>query len=78
MVHFRNIAGAYLDFDEVYPDNGVVNMHKAMRVYQEVGYHGMICPDHVPLSDVDPEKERQFAFCLGYIKALLQVIAEAD
>lgn len=78
MVHFRNIAGGYLDFDEVYPDNGVVNMHKAMQVYKEVGYGGMICPDHVPLSDVDPKKERQFAFCLGYIKALLQVVgAEA-
>ncbi len=34
----------------------------------------MICPDHVPVSDVDPDKERQFAFCLGYIKALLQVV----
>ena len=53
-------------------------MHAALRVYKEVGYDGMICPDHVPTSAVDPEKERQFAFCLGYIKALLQVVkAEA-
>ncbi len=78
MVHFRNIAGGYLDFDEVYPDNGDVDMHAALRVYKEVGYEGMICPDHVPASAVDPDKERQFAFCLGYIKALLQVVeAEA-
>ncbi len=74
MVHFRNIKGSYLHFDEVYPDNGDVNMHKALQVYQEVGYHGMICPDHVPTSAVDLDKERQFAFCLGYIKALLQVV----
>ncbi len=74
MVHFRNIAGGYGAFDEVYPDNGVVDMAAAMRVYREVGYRGMICPDHVPLSDVDPDKERQFAFCLGYIKALLQTV----
>ncbi len=40
----------------------------------DVGYTGMICPDHVPVSDVDPDKERQFAFCLGYIKALLQIV----
>jgi mannonate dehydratase len=78
MVHFRNIKGGYLHFDEVYPDNGDVDMLKALRIYKEVGYQGMICPDHVPVSDVDPERERQFAFCLGYIKALLQVIdAEA-
>ncbi|MHB8644462.1 MAG: mannonate dehydratase [Thermomicrobiales bacterium] len=74
MVHFRNIIGGYLHFDEVYPDNGDVDMHAALRVYKAVGYDGMICPDHVPTSAVDPEKERQFAFCLGYIKALIQVV----
>ncbi|MDQ6907872.1 MAG: mannonate dehydratase [Chloroflexota bacterium] len=74
MVHFRNITGGYLHFDEVYPDNGDVDMHAALRVYKEVGYGGMICPDHVPTSAVDPDKERQFAFCLGYIRALIQVV----
>jgi mannonate dehydratase len=74
MVHFRNITGGFLHFDEVYPDNGDVDMHRALRVYKEVGYRGMICPDHVPTSAVDPDKERQFAFCLGYIRALIQVV----
>jgi mannonate dehydratase len=37
----------------------------------------MICPDHVPASAVDPDRERQFAFCLGYIRALIQVV-ESD
>jgi hypothetical protein len=26
---------------------------------------------------VDPDRERQFAFCLGYIRALIQVV-ESD
>jgi len=73
MVHFRNIRGHNLHFEEVYPDNGDVDMYRAIQVYQEVGYRGMICPDHVPVSAEDPDRERQFAFCLGYIKALLQV-----
>jgi mannonate dehydratase len=72
MVHFRNIRGGYLRFDEVYPDEGDVDMLAAMRVYKQVGYQGMFCPDHVPQSDVDPHGERQFAFCLGYIRALIQ------
>jgi mannonate dehydratase len=72
MVHFRNIRGGYLNFEEVYPDNGDVDMLAAMRVYQAAGYRGMFCPDHVPQSDVDPGGERQFAFCLGYIRALIQ------
>jgi mannonate dehydratase len=78
MVHFRNIRGGYLNFEEVYPDNGDVDMLAALRAYKEAGYGGIICPDHVPLSEVDPGGERQFAFCLGYIRALIQAVeAEA-
>ena len=72
MVHFRNITGGFGDFVEVYPDNGDVDMLEAARVYHEVGYQGMLCPDHVPHSDVDPGGERQFAFCLGYTRAAIQ------
>lgn len=76
MVHLRNIKGGFLNFDEVYPDNGDVDFVKAMRVYKEVGYRGMFCPDHVPLSEADPEGERQHSFCLGYTKALIQAVNE--
>jgi len=72
MVHFRNIRGGFGDFEEVYPDNGDVDMLAAARAYREIGYHGMLCPDHVPRSDVDRGGERQFAFCLGYIRAAIQ------
>lgn len=75
MVHFRNIKGGFLSFDEVYPDNGDVDFYKAAQVYKEVGYDGMLCPDHVPQSDADPDGERQFSFCLGYTKALIQVVS---
>jgi mannonate dehydratase len=72
MVHFRNIRGRFLRFDEVYPDEGDVDMYAAALAYRDVGYEGMLCPDHVPRSDVDPEGERQFSFCFGYTKALIQ------
>lgn len=72
MVHFRNIKGGYLDFREAMPDEGTVDMAAAIRAYREVGYDGVLCPDHVPLSDVDPGRERFFAFCLGYTQALIQ------
>jgi len=72
MVHFRNILGGYLNFREVLPDEGSVDMAACIRAYKQVGYEGALCPDHVPFSDVDPSRERFFAFCLGYTKALLQ------
>ena len=72
MVHFRNIRGGFGDFVETYPEDGDVDMLAAARAYRESGYRGMLCPDHVPHSDVDPGGERQFAFCLGYIRAAIQ------
>ena len=77
MVHFRNITGGYLNFQEVYPDNGDVDMYQAMQAYKDAGYQGMFCPDHVPQSTVDEDGERQHSFCLGYTRALLQVTSGA-
>jgi mannonate dehydratase len=37
----------------------------------------MLCPDHVPHSAADPDGERQFSYCLGYTRALLQVVDAA-
>ncbi len=72
MVHFRNIKGGFLHFDEVYPDNGDVDMFGTVRAYREAGVNAMLCPDHIPRSEADPDGERQFSYCLGYIRALLQ------
>jgi mannonate dehydratase len=72
MVHFRNIKGVVGNFDEVYPDNGDVDMLAAARTYQETGFGGMLCPDHVPQSEVDRGGDRQFSYCLGYIQAAIQ------
>ncbi len=71
-VHFRNIRGGFLDFQETFPDAGDVNMFEAARVYREVGYDGMLMPDHVPHIDGDTGGAQAFAFAFGYIQAVLQ------
>lgn len=71
MVHFRNIRGGWLDFEEVFPDEGDVDMAEAIRAYQRGGYAGPLCPDHVPLSELDPGRERFMSFALGYTRGLL-------
>ncbi|MSU66135.1 MAG: mannonate dehydratase [Opitutus sp.] len=77
-VHFRNIRGGFLKFQEVLPDDGDVDMPRALRTYREVGYDGMIMPDHVPQIIGDVGGQKAFAFCHGYIQALLQQLrAEA-
>jgi mannonate dehydratase len=74
-VHFRNIAGGFLNFRETFIDNGDVDMLKAMRVYKEVGYDGMMMPDHVPQVEGDQGSHQGFAFAFGYIKALIAAVS---
>jgi mannonate dehydratase len=73
-VHFRNIRGHRDDFVEVYPDEGDIDFVKAMRVYKELGYPYMIMPDHVPQAPGDPAGLQSFAYCYGYIRALMQAV----
>ncbi len=73
-VHFRNIRGGFLHFDETFPDAGSVDMLAALRVYQEVGYDGMLMPDHVPQIPGDTAGRQAFAFAFGYIRGLLQAV----
>jgi mannonate dehydratase len=76
-VHFRNIKGKKLDFMEVFPEEGSMDMWKSIQVYKEVGYPYMLMPDHVPtIAGRDPSGVA-FAFVYGYIAAMLQVL-EAD
>jgi mannonate dehydratase len=74
-VHFRNISGRRDDFVERFPDEGDVDMLAAMRVYKEVGYQHMLMPDHAPKHPEDPDSQQAFAYCYGYIRALLQAVA---
>jgi mannonate dehydratase len=73
-VHFRNIRGHRDDFVEVYPDEGDIDMVEAIRVYAEVGYPYLLMPDHVPVTPSDPGGLQSFAFCYGYIRALIQAV----
>jgi mannonate dehydratase len=77
-VHFRNIRGRFLNFQETFPDDGDVNMIQAVRVYKEVGYDGMLMPDHVPRIEGDTGGRQAFAYAFGYIQALLQMVNQED
>ena len=74
-VHFRNIEGGYLNFRETFIDNGSVNMLQAARTYKEIGYDGMLMPDHVPNVEGDADHSQGFAFALGYIKAVIAAVS---
>ena len=67
---------------ELPPDAGDVNMARAMAVYRDVGYDGVICVDHISqMADDVPDKKaaelQQWAYGFGYIRALIQAADEA-
>ena len=73
-IHFRNIRGRRDDFQEVFPDEGDMDMAAVMRTLKQVGYPHMVMPDHMPRHDDDPRQDQAFAFGYGYIKALIQAV----
>jgi mannonate dehydratase len=73
-VHFRNSEGGFLNFRETFIDNGSVDMLEALRVYKDVGYDGMMMPDHVPqIEGID--RDQGFAFAFGCIKPLIAAVS---
>ena len=75
-VHFRNIRGHRDDFVETFPDEGDVDFVQAVKVYREVGYSGLLMPDHAPRFKDNPNGANEsYAFDFGYIRALLQAEA---
>jgi mannonate dehydratase len=77
-VHFRNIKGKKLAFQETFPDEGDVDMVKSAKTYKEVGYKGMLMPDHAPKIAGENPDAVAFAYCYGYIRAVLQSINALD
>lgn len=75
-VHLRNIKGGWNNFMEVYPDNGDMNFFHVVRALRDVGYSGMVMPDHVPHHADHAGDHQAFAFAYGYIKALLQAVSD--
>jgi mannonate dehydratase len=75
-VHFRNIRGHRDDFvAEMFPDEGDVDFVKALKVYREVGYDGLLMPDHAPKvvgENAQWGTNDNFAFEFGYIRGLIQ------
>ena len=78
-VHFRNVKGSVPKFDEVFIDEGDVNMIAALKAYRDAGYDGVITPDHTPRVIGDTAYgHRGRAFALGYIRAAMQALDLLD
>jgi mannonate dehydratase len=75
-VHFRNVRGTVprdQGYEEVFLDEGDLNMRRVAQALKNVDYTGAIDYDHVMrLSKDQPEGRSYIAYCVGYMRAVLQ------
>ena len=78
-VHLRDVRGTAEQFVETFHDDGQTDLLACLRAYREVGYDGVLRPDHVPTMDGDSHDDPAYStvgrlFAVGYIKGLCQAI----
>ena len=78
-VHFRNVAGQMPSFRETFIDSGDLNMFEAIKVYQEIGYNGVMIPDHLPhIINDTPLGHQSNAYAIGYMRGIMQAAGALD
>jgi mannonate dehydratase len=78
-VHFRDVRGTPDNFVETFHDEGKTDMAECMRAYRDIGFNGVLRPDHVPTMEGDSNENAGYSsigrlFAIGYIKGLRQAV----
>ena len=73
-VHFRNVRGSRRYFEEVFIDEGDIDMRRAMETYRDNGFAGPFMMDHTPTFPAGDSERLGKAYANGYIRRLLQEV----
>jgi mannonate dehydratase len=73
-VHFRNVRGKVPFYQEVFVDEGDLDMIRVIQCLRDVGYDGVLIPDHTPGMTCGSPWHAGMAYALGYIRAAMQAV----
>ena len=78
-VHFRDVKGTPTHFEETWHDAGKTDMLAAMRAYKDIGFDGVLRPDHVPTVEGDSNEHAGYSsfgrlYAIGYIRGLREAV----
>jgi mannonate dehydratase len=78
-VHMRDVRGTPDKFQETFHDDGKTDMLACMKAYRDIGFEGVLRPDHVPTMEGDSNQNAGYSaigrlFAIGYIKGLRQAV----
>lgn len=78
-VHFRDVRGVPTRFEETWHDAGKTDMLACMQAYRDIGFDGVLRPDHVPTVEGDSNENAGYSafgrlYAIGYIRGLQQAV----
>ncbi len=74
-VHMRDVRGTVESFEETWHDDGPTDLFACLEAYRDLGFDGVLRPDHVPTVAGDSNLRPGYSpygrlFALGYLKGL--------
>ena len=78
-VHFRDVRGVPTKFEETWHDDGKTDMLACMQAYRDIGFEGVLRPDHVPTVEGDSNADAGYSafgrlYAIGYIRGLQEAV----
>ena len=78
-VHFRDVRGVPEKFEETWHDAGQTDMLACMKAYRDIGFDGVLRPDHVPTVEGDSNANAGYSnfgrlYAIGYIRGLREAV----
>ena len=76
-LHVRDVVGTPASFQEAFHDDGKTDLVECFRAYRDVGFDGVLRPDHYPkMGDENYADTDGIArlFAVGYLKGIREAV----
>lgn len=78
-IHFRDVEGTVPKFHETFVDEGNFDTVEVIETLSDIGYDGVIIPDHVPqMTGDDDWRHRARGFTIGYLRGVIDSVCSAQ
>jgi mannonate dehydratase len=73
-IHLRNVRGKVPRYQEVFLDEGDLDVPRVIELLHRRNYRGVIVPDHTPALECRDGWHAGMAYAIGYLRALRQAV----
>ncbi|RKD89263.1 mannonate dehydratase [Halopiger aswanensis] len=74
-IHFRDVVGTVPEFHETFVDQGNFDTTEVVETLDEIGYDGVVIPDHVPAMTDDTDwRHRARGYTVGYLRGVIDTV----